>query len=125
MSTLQGNSSVVSSPNPILTEVTMPGRAKLIITKELQDQINFLHNRVGKKEWSGFLFYEILEGDFNDPANLVIRVDDIFLMDIGTSAHTAARITSEDTMTMYETIPGAEDGKKYGLIHTHRVGVAA
>lgn len=102
-----------------LPEYTLPGKAKLIISQGLQDQIDYLHKKCGNVEWSGFLFYEVTEGNFQDASKLVIRADDIFLMDIGTSAHTEANIEGSDLIEMYEKIPGAEDGKRYGLCHSH------
>ena len=32
---------------------------KLIISKELSDTIDILHNTIGAKEWSGVLFYQL------------------------------------------------------------------
>ena len=100
-------------------EYVFPTKAKLYITQNIKDQIDFLHHKVGNFEWSGFLFYTILKGELSKPSTLEIQADDIFLLDIGSTTHTAATISSEDLIEMYENIPGAEEGKKYGLIHTH------
>ena len=110
--------------NPIVSKVKLPDycptvKAKMIITPEFKSQIDYLHAKVkSSTEWSGMLFYTILEGDLQNFSKLVIRPDDIFLMDIGSAAHTAATIQGDDLMKMYETIPDAEN-KKYGLIHSH------
>lgn len=115
------SSSTTTPTKPVvkLNEFTPAVKGKLIITPEFKQQIDYLHAKVGSVEWCGMLFYTILEGDFTDYSKLVIRPDDIFLMDIGSSAHTAATVSQEDLMEMYEKIPDAETGKKYGLIHTH------
>lgn len=115
------NTAVSSSIKPVvkLPETVINQKGKVIITPEFKKQIDYLHKKVGSKEWCGFMFYTITEGDFTNFTKLVIRPDDIFLMDIGESAHTAAAIDGDDLFDMYATIPGAEDNKKYGLIHTH------
>lgn len=111
--------SPVSTATPRLPEYTIPGKGKIIVTEELEKQIKYLHNKVGSIEWSGLLFYTKVAGTLDNPESLIIRAEDIFLMDIGSSAYTSANISSEDMIAMMEQIPGAEEGKQYGLIHTH------
>ena len=35
---------------------------KIIITKQVSDIIDTLHNKIGAKEWSGVLFYTLKSG---------------------------------------------------------------
>lgn len=105
-------------------EFTLPGKGTIMISKSLQAQIDYLHEKVGSIEWSGFLFYKVVSGSLDNPSSLVIRAENIYLLDIGSSAYTSREgengITQEEVINMYETIPGAEDeGAKYGFIHTH------
>ena len=105
-------------------EYELPGRGKIIITRSLQGQINYLHKKVGSVEWSGFLFYRVLSGGIDKPEELVIEARNIYLLDIGSSAYTsregANSIDEMEILDMYDKIPGASDeGSRYGFIHTH------
>ena len=103
---------------PKMKEITLAAKATLKLTKGLLDQIDYLHNKVGNVEWCGILFYEQLEGELKDPANLVIEARDIYLMDIGSHSYTAGSINGDNVIQMYESIPNA-DRMRQGLIHTH------
>lgn len=89
---------------------------KLIISKKIQHQIAWLHNKVGGKEWSGLLFYKV-DGSITDLDNIQFTATDIFLKDIGTSGFTGYEF-NEDIIDAYDTIDEA-DNKKIGHIHTH------
>lgn len=104
--------------NNRLPEYTIPGKGKLIITKELQDQIDYLHKQVGNIEWCGTLFYEKQEGNITDPKSLVFIAKRLYLMDIGSHSYTEAKFTGETVIDMFETVPEAEELQR-GLIHTH------
>lgn len=93
-------------------------KGKLIVTRKLQSQIDYLHKEVGSYEWIGVLLYKKLEGDIASPSTLVIRAEKLFLMDIGTTTTTKAIIDSEEVLAMYDQVPDIFEVKQ-GLIHTH------
>lgn len=90
---------------------------RLIISKELQTKITYLHNKVGKDEWSGILLYKIVSGDIKDPDNFILKAEDLFLKDIGTSTYTEYEFDEND-LDMYEEIPNAIE-MKLAHIHSH------
>ena len=86
----------------------------LIIEKEVQAKIDYFCLKIHNVEWSGPLFYEE-EGSIADN-NLVIRVKDIFLMDIGTSGYTEY---DESPDIISYRIEKDLLGMRMGLIHSH------
>lgn len=105
-------------PEPKLPEVTLQGKGKIIISKHLQDQIDYLHRKVGSIEWCGILFFRKIEGEINNPESLVFEANDIYPMNIGSETFTSSEIEAEDVVNMYELIPDAYESRQ-GLIHTH------
>lgn len=99
-------------------ELTLPSKGKLILTKEILDQIDYLHDNVGRTEWCGILFYRHLEGDINDPKKLKLQAEHIYAMDIGSETYTEADIDMDAVLEMDEVIPDVRNLRK-GLIHTH------
>lgn len=99
-------------------EYTLPGKGRLILTKDIIDQIDFLHDKVGGIEWCGILFYRHIEGDISKPSTLVLQAEHLYLMDIGSEAYTEADIDMDAVLEMDEVIPDVRNLKK-GLIHTH------
>jgi len=92
----------------------------LKISSQLLNQINYLHNHVGSKEWSGPLIYRVISGDVNDPDNMVIEATGMYLMDIGSSGGTNYEMSEEETVEVYTKHPELmDDGYRLGLIHTH------
>lgn len=92
-------------------------KSRLIISKEVQSQVMFLHNKIGDIEWSGLLFYSIVSGDISEPETLVLKTEKIYLMDIGVAAYT--EFTPDETIVdFYDKYPEAMT-QKWGLIHTH------
>lgn len=55
--------------------------------QKVLSQIQLLCKEISKVEWSGVLFYSI-EGSIKDPQNMVLTLEEIFLMDKGTKAYT-------------------------------------
>lgn len=83
-------------------------------------QINFLHKKVGKTEWSGILLYSHKEGSIEDADDLVMVAEQIFLMDIGTAAGTEYINDIDSILEMVERYPRYEQGElKIGHIHSH------
>lgn len=103
-----------------LKKQELAGKGKLVVSQKVQTQINVLHRKVGAIEWCSILVYSKVAGDISDPSTLVLRAEDMYLMDIGTGAATDAKIDSETLLTLYERFPGLYDGsQKQGMIHTH------
>lgn len=97
--------------------VILPGKGKLILTMEMQKQIDWLHDEAPKnKEWCGILFYRHMEGDISDPASLVLQAEGLYLMDLGSEAYTDADIDIDSVIEMDDLF--SRELKK-GLIHTH------
>jgi len=105
----------------IYTESSSNQKIKLILSKEIQNQVNYLHNQVGQDEWSGILLYKVIEGNISEPGSLVLKADYIYPMDIGSSTYTEFDY-DEHYVDMHEKLPIIQDGKrvyKIGTIHTH------
>uniref|UniRef100_A0A6M3LXZ0 JAB domain-containing protein n=1 Tax=viral metagenome TaxID=1070528 RepID=A0A6M3LXZ0_9ZZZZ len=91
--------------------------AKLIISKDLSYEINLLHKKIGKTEWSGILLYDIIKGSVEDVSSLVMKGRHVYLMDIGNSAATNYEF-SEEVLDMYKMFKKSE-GLNIGHIHSH------
>lgn len=98
-------------------EINLKAKSKLIISKELQSQIMFLHNKVKDIEWSGILFHSVVSGNINEPENLVLKAERVYLQDIGVSTYTEFE-TNEKILDFYDAYPEAMTWKM-SLIHTH------
>jgi hypothetical protein len=83
----------------------------------LQSQINYYHKSNPGTEWSGVLFYKIIEGSIVNPADLVLYAESFYLMNIGTASYTSFDY-SEDILNVYDEYPELEEYNT-GLIHTH------
>lgn len=108
-------------------------KAKLIVSTELQNQIKWLHEKVGRYEWCGILFYKLINGDIDKPDELVLKAHSMFPMDIGSEAYTEATLDAESVCDSWESVKehvgNDENGNpiydidypawKQGLIHTH------
>ena len=91
-------------------------RGNIIIGEKLQNEIMQLHEKVGNIEWSGILLYTV-DGDIDDPENLVFTAHHVYPMDAGTAGYTEYDF-SEDVFDAFDCFPDAE-GMKWGHIHTH------
>ncbi len=98
-------------------EINLKAKSKLIISKELQSQIMFLHNKVKDIEWSGILFHSVVSGNINEPETLVLKAEKVYLQDIGVSTYTEFE-TNEKILDFYDAYPQAMSWKM-SLIHTH------
>jgi hypothetical protein len=97
-------------------ELELRNSPSLIITKEVQSQINYFHNKVGPIEWSGFLLYE-QEGDLNDIGGMKLTAKHIHILDIGSAAFTEIR--DYDPFEIVDDIGERALSYKMGIIHTH------
>jgi len=100
-------------------EITLSSKATVIIGEEVNDKIKHACRLVNNVEWSGLLLYTI-EGSTENPETLVCTIRDIYLMDIGTSAHTQF---SYDSFEIAEAYSNNEQwilgNYRLGLIHSH------
>jgi hypothetical protein len=96
-----------------------------VITKKLKAQIDFLHRKCGKFEWSGELITRE-EGSVESLDDWKIICEDVYLVDIGTSAYTEYEVNkggfkAVDIIEMYEQFPGLlENTHKNQHIHSHQ-----
>ena len=98
--------------------IASPLKGKLIITQEVEDKIQYLCRCFPMVEWSGTLFYRVTAGSIDgDLANLTMETVDLYLQDIGVSAHTQFTVTDE-ILDVYEHNPVLEDCKQ-AMIHSH------
>lgn len=108
-----------------LERLELSSEPTLIITKKLKDQIDYLHQKVGKYEWSGELITSE-KGSIVDLDNWKIIAEDIYLVDIGSSAYTDYEVEKKatwkagDIVELYEKYPDLLEGKqKLQHIHSH------
>lgn len=90
------------------------------ISSDLLTKIRYLHRNIKRKEWSGPLVYKIESGKINNPENLVISAENLFLMDIGTAGSTSFEMDQDSTVMMFDHFPQLSEGThRTGLIHSH------
>ena len=88
---------------------------KLLIPIEVERKIRFTCQKIWNTEWSGTLFFTY-EGSFKDN-NLVIKCEDIYIMDIGNQTYTEFDMNPDVIAYMTEN-PKLLDCQ-IGLIHSH------
>lgn len=109
---------------PSLERLALSNKPKVIVTEKLKNQIDWLHEKCGATEWSGELITSEIN-TINDLDNWTIKCEDIFLVDIGSSAYTSYEVDkggfkSADIIDLYDSYPGLLDGtQKAQHIHTH------
>lgn len=108
---------------PHTTVKTTPYRSigkvgKIIISSQIKRYIDYLHRVVGAIEWSGILLYTQTSGKIAELKNLEFVAQNLYPMDIGSSAATSFNYTPEDVVNMYDVIPEAME-MSVGMIHTH------
>lgn len=113
---------ITSEPKTIkkekMPEIRIASKAKLIITEEINNKIKFICKKINNVEWSAALFYEV-SGDITDPENMVCTVKDLYLMDIGSSAHT--QFNYDGLAPAYNDHEEWIDNEyRLGLIHSHQ-----
>lgn len=102
-----------------LKEIPLGFKPTLVISKEVQSQIMYLHNKIENIEWCGILFYSIVSGTITDPDNLILKAEKIFLGDIGVGTYTEMS-TDETIIDFYDKYPEALTVPwKQGYTHTH------
>lgn len=111
--------------NKSLEKITLSNKPRLVITQKLQNQIEWLHKNCGAVEWSGELITREI-GKITDLDDWVIIAEDIFLVDVGSSAFTGYNFNegafkAADVMELYDKFDGIMEGThKAQHIHTHQ-----
>lgn len=107
-----------------LPKLELQNKPVLVLTEKIKRQIDYLHNRVGNKEWSGELITRE-EGSITALEKWRVIAEDIFLADIGTGTYTEYQVDkggfkNVDIIEMYDTFPGMLEGSlKNHHIHSH------
>lgn len=90
---------------------------KIIIPKEVETMIDFLHKSVGAIEWSGILFYKLNKGNLAELNNLEFRTEFLYPMNIGSHAYTEFDYSGE-VMNAYDLREDLIECST-GMLHTH------
>ncbi len=118
---MEVNKDIVSTRLP---EHTLKGRGTVIITRELQRQIDALHKAHPGNEWSGVLVIEPIAEDITEPDTVVLKALAIYPMDFGSPGYTEYTL-AEEVLDIYELFPDADPAindrprLKFAQIHTH------
>ena len=103
--------------SPTNSLVTLTGvLGKIVITKEVQNQIDFLHSKTVGKEWGGVFTYTA-EGNISNLKDMVFTILNIYVMDVGTYSHTGYNY--DGFSKLYKTIPNTDLDVRIGTIHSH------
>lgn len=102
---------------PQLESVDFKTTGKVEIMPILKDQIDYLHQMIGSKEWSGILFYTIEKGTIGEIDTVVIQAHYVMPLNIGSSVYTEYD-PDEAALDAFDMFEGAEDMER-GTIHTH------
>ena len=116
---MQKNTSLGESMNTTSKKIKIECSEKPIVNipSKIFSDVYYLHSKYQGKEWSGHLYYNKI-GDINDPANLIINVEEFVLLDLGTAGATEIDPTGEQIIEMYEKKPQILT-MQHGLVHTH------
>jgi len=98
--------------------IELKEKGTLIIPENVQKRIDMLHAQVGAIEWCGFITYDKIEGNINEPATYVAKVNDIYPMNIGSETYTESENEDEELRKMDERIPSYFMSRT-GFCHTH------
>lgn len=90
---------------------------KIIIPKDIQNTIDYLHKSIGAIEWSGILFYKLTKGDINTLKDLEFTAKFIFPMNIGSHTYTEFDYSGE-VMGAYDVNEELIECSS-AMIHTH------
>lgn len=88
----------------------------LLISERLQNEVARLCKIIGRDEWSGTLFYKLVEGNFGQD-KCVLQAEHVYLQDIGTSVYTEYEY-GPDYFKYLMDHPELMD-MKVGHIHSH------
>lgn len=98
-------------------KITIPKVGKLVLSDKVKEYIDLLHKKIGATEWSGMLFYKLIEGDIKSMKDLVFQSDFIYPRDIGSSSYTETT-ASGDVADAYDIYPDGIECS-VSLVHSH------
>lgn len=90
---------------------------KITISKQIESIINYLHKTIGATEWSGILFYKLVEGDVAKLKDLHFNVEFIYPMNVGSHAYTEFDYSGE-VMNAYDLREDLIECSS-AMIHSH------
>lgn len=105
-------------------EVLSEHKAKVVVSRYLMQQIQYLHAHCPRgTEWSGLLIWQLTKGSIEDLTNLEIRAEAVFPMDYGDASFTSFE-GNEDWMKTFQQFPQIDPitpqaGWYIGKIHSH------
>lgn len=102
---------------PVIPTILRQSKPTLIIPEIVEQKIKYICNKINLVEWSGTLFYSIVSGTIDKPDELVLKCEEIYLQDKGTSAHTQFKY-GEDILDIYDQYPDLEECKT-AMLHSH------
>lgn len=108
----------------MISEIKSPHKAKVIISKNLAAQIQFMHSQCPlNKEWSALLVYQLLRGSITDLENVEIKAEGLYPMDYGDSTFTSFE-GDENWFKCFQQYPQIDPitpqpGWFIGKIHDH------
>lgn len=100
----------------LLPEIRLSNKIALKISDEIMDKVKYLCKEISQVEWSGILFYSV-EGTISEFDKIVLTVEDIFLMDKGTTGFTSYELGPE--IVKYQMADPKRLTWKMGHIHSH------
>jgi len=89
---------------------------KLIISKELQQQVLYTHSIIGSKEWCAIVLFKEVSGSIQDK-NLVLQAQKMYPIMIGTETYVGGDI-SDEYAKLLDYYSDAMD-YKWAYMHTH------
>lgn len=103
------------------SERPLKSTPKLVLSRNIINQIDYFHKIVGKDEWSGVLVLRIDSGSIENPKEFALTAVEILPMDIGTAAYTEYEFDLAGDPYQMDKIGGVMLDKtlKMGHIHTH------
>lgn len=102
---------------PKRTPISAGKTVKVILSDNVLSKIRTLCKTFEKDEWSGMIFYNIV-GELTNPEAVLITIDDLYLLDLGTSAHTFYEVASTPRIAGYR-LRTNQLRKRVGHIHSH------
>lgn len=102
---------------PIPESINFKTKAVIKIMPQLKDQIDYLHQMIGNKEWSGILFYKIKKGSMDAIDKVVIEAHYVMPLNMGSAVYTEYD-PDEAAIDAFDMFKDSEDMER-GTIHTH------
>lgn len=111
--------SIGNSKNPTksLTKLDRLPNVVVKLSQAVQKKIDYLH-KIYNVEWSGFIYYKIVEGSIIAD-NLTLEVVDFFPLSVDSSTYTEFKAANLEASNSSEFQNLELSGLKKGVLHTH------